>query len=129
MNQNKIRVALLGLGNIGQAFAEHFLEKIQQHGAPVEIVAVTDHHTHSPVALGFAQNGVPVYQDALDVLRHGNQVDIVFDLTGNSRIRQELRLKLLETRNSHTVVATEQFVNLLWCFFDEPMEFKAAVGY
>ena len=125
----KIRVALLGLGHAGQTFAEHFLEKIQGCAAPVEIVAVADHHTDSPVALGFAQNGIPVFKDAVEVAKLGDQVDIIFDLTGNSRTRQELRLRLLETRNSHTIIATELIVDLLWCFFDEPASLKTAVGY
>ena len=116
---NKIRVALLGLGEVGQTFAEHFLEKIQEHGAPVQIVAVADHNIDSPVALGFSQNGVPVFEDALDVAKLGEQVDIIFDLTNNSRLRQELRLKLLETKNRHTLIATEVVAKLLWCFFEE----------
>jgi homoserine dehydrogenase len=125
----KIRVALLGLGQRGQTFAENFLEQIQLHKAPIEIVAVADHHTDSAVALGFSQNRVPVFREAIEVANLGDKVDIIFDLTGNSRTRQELRLKLLETRNAHTVIATEMIVDLLWCFFDEPMQFKAAVGY
>lgn len=125
---SKIRIALLGLGEVGQTFAEHFLEKIQEHGAPVEIVAVADHHTDSPVALGFAQSGVPVYKDALEVIKLGENVDIIFDLTNNSRLRQELRLKLLETKNRRTVIATEVFANLLWYFFDEPIQLRTAAG-
>lgn len=121
---NKIRVALLGLGEIGQTFAEQFLEKIQEHGAPVEIVAVADHDIESPVALGFAQNGVPVYQNATDVTGLGENVDIIFDLTGSSRLRQELRLRLLETKNKHTVIATEVFANLLWYFFNRPQPLR-----
>jgi len=123
---NKIRVALLGLGEVGQTFAEHFLEKIQEHGAPVQIVAVADRDFDSPVALGFAQNGVPVYKDALEVTKLGDQVDIIFDLTNNSRLRQELRLKLLETKNKHTLIATEVVARLLWCFFDEKTPLKSA---
>jgi predicted dehydrogenase len=125
----KIRVALLGLGQRGQTFAENFLEQIQMHKAPIEIVAVADHHTDSPEALGFAHNGVPVFREAVEVAGLGDKVDIIFDLTGNSRTRQELRLKLLETKNTHTIIATEMIVDLLWCFFDRPMQFKAAVGY
>jgi homoserine dehydrogenase len=121
---NKIRVALLGLGEVGQTFAEHFLEKIQEHGAPVQIVAVADRNIDSPVALGFSQNGVPVYKDALDVANLGDQVDIIFDLTNNSRLRQELRLKLLETKNKHTLIATEIVARLLWCFFEEKTPLK-----
>lgn len=117
--KNNIRVALLGLGEVGQTFAEHFLEKIQEHGAPVEIVAVGDRDTESPIALGFSQNGVPVFKNPLDVVQLGDKVDIIFDLTHDPRLRQELRLKLLEAKNKHTVIATEVFARLLWCFFDE----------
>lgn len=123
--QGDIRVALLGLGEIGQTFAEHFLEKIQEQRAPVRIVAVADHNTDSPVALGFSQNGVPVFKDALEVTRLGDQVDIIFDLTGSTKTRQELRLRLLETKNKHTLIATEVFANLLWCFFDDKPQLRA----
>ncbi len=128
--QGNIRIALLGLGEVGQTFAEHFLEKIQEHGAPVKIVAVADYNTESPVALGFSQNGVPVFKDALDVTKLGDQVDIIFDLTGSSKTRQELRQRLLETKNRHTVIATEVVANLLWCFFDEKMQLHTGTsGY
>ena len=59
--QKTIKVALLGLGKIGQEFAENFLEMIQERKRPVEIVAVSDLDTESPVALGFAHSGVPVF--------------------------------------------------------------------
>ena len=130
MANNNIRVALLGLGEVGQAFAEHLLEKIQEHGAPVQIVAVADRKIDSPVALGFSQNGVPVYADALDVTKLGDQVDIIFDLTNNSRVQQELRLRMLESKNRHTIIANEVMARLLWCFFNEKTTFNtvAALG-
>ena len=34
---NKIKIALLGLGSVGETFAEHFLEKIQEQHINVEI--------------------------------------------------------------------------------------------
>jgi len=34
-----VKVALLGLGDVGEKFAEHFLEKIQEEHVNVEIVA------------------------------------------------------------------------------------------
>lgn len=117
--KNNIRIALLGLGEVGQTFAEHFLEKIQEHSAPVEIVAIGDRDTESPFVLGFSQNGVPVFKNPLDVVQLGDKVDIIFDMTHDPRLRQELRLKLLEAKNKHTVIATEIFARLLWCFFDE----------
>jgi homoserine dehydrogenase len=116
---NKIKVAILGLGNVGQAFAEHLLERIQEGGMPIEIVGVAHRHLDSPVVLGFQQNGVAVFKDALDITTLGDKVDVIFDLTGNNDIRQGLRQRLQQLGNRHTVIAPEVFAKLLWCFFDE----------
>lgn len=116
---NKIKVALLGLGQVGEAFAEHFLAKIQEEHINVEIVAVASRNLDSPVALGFAHSKVAVLQDALEVVNLGDKVDLIFDLTGNAELRQNLRIRLQETNNRHTVIAPEVFAQLLWNFFGE----------
>ena len=117
----KIKVALLGLGEIGQEFAENFLEIIQEGGKPVEIVAVAHDDLESPVALGFKQSGVTVYSNAVDVVGMGDSVDIIFDLTGNAETRQALRKGMMESNNNHTVIAPEIMAQLLWMFFDADM--------
>lgn len=114
----KIKVALLGLGNVGQEFAERLLEIIQEGGKPVDIVAVAHRHLDSPVVLGFQHSGVPVYQNAIDVLGLGESVDIIFDLTGDADTRQALRQGLMANNNRHTVIAPEVFAHLMWMFFD-----------
>jgi homoserine dehydrogenase len=114
-----IKVALIGLGEVGEAFAEHFLEKIQEGGMPIEIVAVADKQVDSPVAMGFSQNGIPVFRDGREIVKMGDKVDIIFDLSGNSATSQDLRLKLMESKNRHTVIAPEVLARLLWFFFDE----------
>ncbi|MBT9540786.1 hypothetical protein [Thiobacillus sp.] len=114
-----VKVALLGLGEVGETFAEHFLEKIQENHVKVEIVAAAHHNLESPVALGFLQNGVPVFKDALEVVSMGAKVDIIFDLTGDPELRKKLRVALQETHNQHTVIAPEVVAHLLWNFFGE----------
>ena len=114
----KIKVALLGLGELGQEFAENFLEIIQEGGKPVEIVAVSHDDLESPVTLGFQQSGVLVYKNAVDVLEMGDDIDIIFDLTGNIDTRQALRQGMQTSNNKHTVIAPEVMANLLWMFFD-----------
>jgi len=116
---DKINIALLGLGAVGENFAEHFLEIIQEGGKPVEIVAVASRHLDSPVALGFQQSGVAVFEDALDVVKMGDKVDIIFDLTGKTEIRQALRQALQASDNRHTVIAPEVMAKLLWMFFGD----------
>lgn len=114
----KIKIALLGLGNVGQEFAENFLEIIQEGKKDVEIVAVAHHDKESAVALGFQQSGVKFYENAVDVVELGEQVDIIFDLTGNSETRQALRKGMMDSDNRHTVIAPEMMARLLWMFFD-----------
>jgi len=128
---NKIKVALLGLGSVGETFAEHFLEKIQEENANVEIVAVASRHLDSPVALGFSHSKVPVFENALDVVNLGEKVDIIFDLTGSEELRKSLRGKMQETNNRHTVIAPEVFAHLLWNFFGEEKALpqSAKTGY
>lgn len=119
---NKIKVAILGLGAVGEIFSENFLDKIQRQHINVEIVAVATRHPDSPVALGFAHSHVPVFDNALKVIELGEKVDIIFDLTGNTELRKELRNRLQATNNRHTVIAPEVFAHLLWNFFGESVD-------
>lgn len=114
-----VKVALLGLGEVGEKFAEHFLEKIQEEQVNVEIVAVAHRDLESPVALGFSQSKVPVFQNAMDVVGMGAKIDIIFDLTGDPDLRRKLRMALQESHNQHTVIAPEVVAHLLWNFFGE----------
>lgn len=124
----KINIALLGLGAVGQDFAEHFLEIIQEGGKPLEIVAVASRHLDSPIALGFQQSGVAVFADALEVVKMGDAVDIIFDLTGKTETRQALRKALQASNNNHTVIAPEVMAKLLWMFFGEDADLGDGKG-
>jgi len=115
---DKIRVALLGLGEIGEEFAENFLNIIQEAGKPIEIAAVAHDDLDSPIVLGFQHSNVPVFKDATDVIDMGESIDIIFDLTGNTETRQLLRQGLMKSDNKHTVIAPEVVAKLLWMLFD-----------
>jgi hypothetical protein len=123
---NVIRVAIVGLGETGEIFAEHLLEKIQINHRPVKIVAVADPDLSTPVALGFQQSGVPVYDSFLGIMQHHADIDIIFNLSGDPAISQRLRLELLHVKNQHATIASEEMAQLLWCFFDEGRELPKA---
>lgn len=133
MTHTKIRVALLGLGDVGELFAERLLAKIQESKLPIEIAAVADRNTDSPVALGFKHSGVPVYKHAFEVINLGNNVDIIFDLTGDPMVRRALRMQMRDAENTHTVIAPEVVARLLYLFFSEetafPDKHKGKQGY
>ena len=125
-----VRVALLGLGEVGERFAEYFLEKIQEDRARVEIVAVAHRNLDSPVAMGFRHSRVPVFEDAMEVVSLGPRVDVIFDLTGDPDVRRRLREALQVSHNRHTVIAPEVVAHLLWNFFGEgELPYSARTGY
>lgn len=125
-----VKVALLGLGEVGEKFAEHFLEKIQEEHVKVEIVAVAHRNLESPVALGFLHSKVPVFRDAMEIVTLGAKVDIIFDLTGDPDVRKRLREALQASHNQHTVIAPEVVAHLLWNFFGEgELPHSSRTGY
>lgn len=125
-----VRVALLGLGEVGERFAAHFLEKIQQERAKVEIVAVAHRDPDSPVVMGFRHSRVPVFEDAVEVVSLGPRIDVIFDLTGDPDVRRRLREALQTSHNRHTVIAPEVVAQLLWNFFGEgELSRSARSGY
>ena len=41
-------------------------------------------------------------------------IDIIFDLTGDVSLRKELREKLHLSNNTHSIVASEAIVRMIW---------------
>lgn len=128
---NTINVALLGLGRIGQQFANSLADHIEEGGKPIKIVAVAERDPNSDAAKRFLATGVPVYTDAVEVAELGGKVDIIFDLTGVPSIRQALRDTLQEQGNHHTVLVPEVFARLLWSFLEEGVDLSGPLrtGY
>ena len=117
-----INVALLGLGRIGQQFADSLAKHIAEGDKPIKIVAVAEQDPNSEAAKKFAGDNVPVYTDATEIADLGDKVDIIFDLTGVHSVRQALRDKLQEMDNHHTVIVPEVFARLLWSFLEEGVD-------
>lgn len=123
-----IRIAIVGLGEAGEIFSEHLLEKIQLEKKPVKIVALADPDLDGPVAMGFLQSHVPIYPNYLDILKHCDEVDIIFNLSGDAAVSQRLRIELLAKKNNHTMIASEEMARLLWYFFGENKDLPRAVN-
>jgi hypothetical protein len=115
-----IRVALVGMGKTGQVFAEHF-QKSRERGVPLEIVAVSG-VPEGPAASDWSYRGTRVYKDACEITALGDQVDIIFDLSGDRAMRQQLRLALLKNQNVQTVLVSETIARLMWFCLGETAE-------
>lgn len=125
---DEIRIAIVGLGEAGEIFSEHLLEKIQLEKKPVRIVALADPDLDGPIAMGFLHSKVPVYSNYLDILKHSSELDIIFNLCGDPAVSQRLRIELMALKNKHTMIASEEMARLLWCFFGENKDLPRAVN-
>jgi pyrroline-5-carboxylate reductase len=105
----KQRIAIIGLGRIGSAFLQQMLAKRAQG---IELVCVAE-AADTPGRKQAIEAGLVV--KSLDqVVALGAGVDVIFDLTGMSEVRRELREKLVASKNSHTVIASESIVRVIW---------------
>jgi predicted dehydrogenase len=130
MSEN-IKVALLGLGRIGEQFANSLSSHIEGGNKPIKIVAVAERDPESPAAKKFAAEGVKVFTDAAEIASLGDQVDIIFDLTGVPAVRQTLREALMAADNRHSVIVPEVFARMLWSFLEDGVELSGPLrsGY
>jgi pyrroline-5-carboxylate reductase len=105
----KQSIAIVGLGKMGSAFLE---ELLGQSNEGVEIVAVVENNNTDGLALAKARGIENLSIDEL--VRMGEDLDILFDLTDVPTVRQELRDKLRAAGNRHTIIATENIAHMVW---------------
>jgi len=105
----KQSIAIVGLGRMGSAFLE---ELLGQPNEGVAIIAVVEKSNTPGLALAKAHGIKNLSIDELICI--GDGLDILFDLTGVTAVRQELRDKLRIAGNHHTIVATENIARMVW---------------
>jgi len=105
----KQTIAIVGLGKMGSAFLG---ELLGQPNEAVEIVAVVELKNTAGLALAVSNGIKRIGIDEL--IDMGNDLDILFDLTGEESVRQEIREKLRAAENRHTIVATENIARMVW---------------
>ncbi len=123
----KQSIAIVGLGNMGSAFLE---ELLGQPNEGVEIVAVVEKNNTPGLALAKARGIKNLSINELIAM--GDDLNILFDLTGVATVRQELRDKLHAAGNHHTIVATENIARMIWALIASGAELPiphANAGY
>ena len=121
------RIAIIGLGRIGSAFLQQMLQK---HSHGIEIVCAAE-SSETPGRQLAIKAGITV-NSLDDVVAIGNGIDVIFELTGLSQVRRELREKLVASKNLHTVIASESVVRIIWALISDaalPVIEGRATGY
>ena len=109
--KKEIQIAIVGLGKIGSTFLKKLLEK-ERHG--IKLMGVVEQNKDTP-GIEFAKTkGIKIYDNLDKLLYLSQEVDVIFDLTGNIGAREAMRGGLARTRNQHTVIAPEVIAFLIW---------------
>ncbi len=104
-----LNIAVVGLGRVGAVFFEQMLP-LKNKG--IEIACVVERNETAGKVLAIQAGIRAVSIDEL--IASGNAVDIIFDLTGSTETRRELREKLAAANNHYTTIATEAIAHMMW---------------
>ena len=108
----KLNIAIIGLGRIGSVFLDAMWDN-----SNIKLLCVAEQE-NTP-AKGKAESEGIMMATLDEIVGMSEVLDIIFDLTGSPEVRRELREKLQATNNTHTVIATETIVHLIWSLVSE----------
>ncbi|RQO72995.1 oxidoreductase [Aquitalea sp. FJL05] len=104
----KFRIGMIGAGVTGAPLLRQLLD------APfVEMVGVADLDLRLPGIELARERGVPVTSNFIEIAEQGDQVDIIIDVTGSRKVREDLRRFMQFSGNSHTVIVHERIALLM----------------
>jgi predicted homoserine dehydrogenase-like protein len=104
----KIRIVLIGAGETGTPLLQQLLA-----AAFVEIIGVADLDDKMPGIQLARRHGIQTTNDFMTLVRLGNAVDIIIDVTGVAKVRDQLRSYMQESGNRHTIIMHELIAVLL----------------
>jgi predicted dinucleotide-utilizing enzyme len=109
----KIKVALIGLGRVGSLFLGQIINK----KSSMEIVMVVEPN-ETPGKLIAEEEGIPV-GSIEDIIAKGEEIDLVFDLTANPEVRQQLRTAYQKANNRHTIIVPDIVASFIYNLLTE----------
>ncbi|MBI3753731.1 MAG: homoserine dehydrogenase [Deltaproteobacteria bacterium] len=118
--KKEVKTAIVGLGKVGSTFLKKLLEKERQG---IKVICVAEQTQDTPGIKLAKDKGIKIYNSPEDLLSPGEELDIIFDLTGNPNARKALRSGLARTGNLHTVIAPEVVAYLVWDLIAQGEEF------
>ncbi len=107
----QVNVAIIGLGRVGSAMLKKFLER-EKKG--IKVVGVAEKVVVTEGVRLAKEKGIPVYADPLEIVKPGSKVDLIFELTSVSRIREELNQALIRSGNRDTLIVPDTFAHFVW---------------
>jgi predicted homoserine dehydrogenase-like protein len=103
-----IRIAMVGAGETGTPLLQQLLS------APfVKVMGVADLNSEAPGMRLAREYGVKTFDDFMDLVSKGEELDIIIDVTGVHKVRDDLRHYMQQADNHHTIIMHEMIAVLL----------------
>ena len=107
-----VNVAIAGLGRVGSVFLEALLST---KASNIRVVAVAEPIADSEHVQKAKDAGAGYFKNARAMLEAmDDQIDVLFDLTGDALVRTELHEILSKQGNRNTVIVPEKVAYLVW---------------
>ncbi|RLJ70541.1 homoserine dehydrogenase-like protein [Hydrogenivirga caldilitoris] len=107
-----VKVAIAGLGKVGSVFLDALLEAGAHN---IKVVAVAEPIEEKEAVRKAKEAGAGYFKDARNLLEAlGDEIDVLFDLTGDAVLRTELHEILSRQSNRNTVIVPEKVAYLVW---------------
>ena len=107
-SMQKIRIGVIGAGETGTPLLQQLLD-----ASFVEVVGVADLNQEMPGIKLAQARGIKITDDFMEIARLGNGVDILIDVTGVAKVREQLREFFQESGNHHTIIMHELIAVLM----------------
>jgi predicted homoserine dehydrogenase-like protein len=104
----KIRIGVIGAGETGTPLLQQLLD-----ASFVEVVGVADLNQDMPGIKLARERGISTTADFMEIARLGNGVDILIDVTGVAKVREQLREFFQQSGNHHTIIMHELIAVLM----------------
>ena len=102
------RIVVLGAGETGTPLLKQLLNT-----SFVELLGVADLNLDLPGIALAQEHHIPVTNNFMDLVGQGSHVDIIIDVTGAAKVREQLRQYMVESNNTHTVIMHERIALLM----------------
>ena len=108
MQDKTIQIAMIGAGETGTPLLKQLLT-----ADFVNVLTIADLDDNAVGMKLARQHGVATTNDFMNIAKMGEKIDIIIDVTGVAKVREQLRHYLYDNGNHHTVIMHERIAILL----------------
>jgi len=114
---NSVNIVIIGLGKIGKFFLNQL---IQRSNLGLNIVCVVEPRETEGKSIAHTNAIAIVGLD--DVIDFAEDVDFIFNLTGDDNVQESLQKELKAANNTRTEVVSAHVLKVIWSMLtDEPI--------